>query len=165
MLFFLVPAIVGVGVMTAAIALMPDTNNVAEQAAAAQLTQYRTFLFTAKTYFDKTAAPASTTAYGWSTLRTAATPTHMNAGIPPHWKAVRRADGYWVACTQLGEKATAKLPALFPAQAVLSTVVPNSSITLVVGTGGASPGTGSPTYVVVGDQTAAATSANLCAGT
>jgi len=170
MMYFLIPAIVGVGVMTAAISMLPTQAVVGAQAAEAQLLQYQTFLYTANSYFTRNAAPVSTTAYSWSTLRAAAAPSHVNAGIPAHWKAVRRPDGSWVACTQINERAAARLPNLFPTQtdaggaAVVPTVVPQASITLVVGSGGASE-SGTPTYVVVGEQsTAAASSANLCAG-
>ena len=142
--------------------------------AVAQLQQYQAFLFAARGYFAQTAPPSVTTVYGWTTLRAGAVPSMAQAGMPPHWKAVRRPDGEWVACTELAESALGAMPALYPAPdqqpasgaaRLLPLTIPAGSISVVIGTGGGSqPGT--PSYVVLGQQGAeAADSANLCAGT
>lgn len=142
--------------------------------AMAQVQQYQAFLYASRSYFGQTAPPSVTTSYNWSTLRSAAVPAMVQAGMPPHWKSVRRPDGYWVACTELTETALAKLPAFYPAPSqppasgaanLLTLTIPAGSISVVVGTGGgAQPGT--PSYVVLGQQGGeAAGSANLCSGT
>lgn len=171
MYYVILPTIVGTTVVLAALSTLPGKTALDEEQAKGQLTQYQTFMFTAKAYFDSHSAPLTTTAYSWSTLRASAPVAMANAGIPPHWKAVRRSDGYWVACTQMSEASLNKLPKLFPPQIsasgtlIVPSVIPTSSITAVVGNGGMS-GPGSPTYVVVAQQSAeAAASANLCAGT
>lgn len=141
--------------------------------AMAQLQQYQVFLYASRSYFAQTAPPSVTTAYNWNTIKAAAIPSMAQAGMPPHWKSVRRPDGYWVACTELSETALAKLPTLYPVPSqppasadanLLSLTIPAGSITVVVGTGGSSqPGT--PSYVVLGQQGGeAAGSANLCSG-
>jgi hypothetical protein len=161
----------------AAVQWLPHAPEQAAQRAQAQaqLQQYQVFLYASRSYFASTAAPAVTTAYDWSVIRTAAVTSMTQAGMPPHWKAVRRPDGYWVACTELTETTLAKLPTLFlaplrsaagaSAPALLALTVPAGSISAVVGTGGGAAG-GTPSYVVLGLQGGdAATSANLCGGT
>lgn len=167
------PIVIGMAILIGVLLALPGQEASRELQSLSQLQQYRAFLFTASRYFEQSAAPAMTTAYGWPAIRDSAPPSLRNAGMPPHWKAVRRPDGFWVACTDLAETTLARLPALFPVQTVtagagtitvLPTVVPTGSITTLVGNGGASqPGT--PSYVVMGQQDAiAAASANLCAG-
>lgn len=177
MYLMLMTAAVAGALLFAAVQWLPHApEQVAQQAQAqTQLEQYQAFLYASRSYFASTAAPAVTTTYDWSVIRTAAVTSMTQAGMPPHWKAVRRPDGYWVACTELTETTLAKLPTLFPApmrpaagastSALLALPVPAGSISGVVGTGGGSqPGT--PSYVVLGLQGgAAATSANLCSGT
>jgi hypothetical protein len=170
-----IPALLVLGVIMTAMLGTPSESDRRNQQATDQLAQYQTFMYTAKTYFERNAAPASNTAYSWTTLKTAATPAMINAGIPSYWKAVRQADGTWVACTEMSPTSTANISSLFPAQSgtlgtatisIVPSAVPSGSITSIVGTGGASPTGGTPTYVVIGQQTtAAAASANLCAGT
>ncbi len=173
---FIVPAVIGMGVLMAAMLGTPRESQRRDEQAVGQLQQYQVFLFTAKSYFERNAAPGVNTAYSWATLKAAATPAMTNAGIPPFWKAVRKPDGSWVACTQMSESSTAKVSSLFPVQSgtlgtatisIVPSAVLSASITTVVGTGGASAqSAGTPTYVVVGQQaTAAVASANLCAGT
>lgn len=141
--------------------------------AMAQVQQYQVFLYASRSFFGQTAPPSVTSAYNWNAIKAAALPSMVQAGMPPHWKAVRRPDGYWVTCTELTETALAKLPALYPAPSrpaasgaasLLPLTIPAGSITMVLGNGGGSePGT--PSYVVLGQQDAeAASSANLCSG-
>jgi hypothetical protein len=169
-----IPVVIGLAILLGVMLALPGGEAGRELQSLSQLQQYRAFLYAAARYFEQTAAPATTTAYGWTVIKDAAPPSLRNAGMPPHWKSVRRPDGSWVVCTELAETTLARLPALFPVQtvavgtasiAVLPTVVPTGSITALVGNGGASqPGT--PSYVVMGQQDAqAAASANLCAGT
>ena len=169
-----IPIVIGLAILLGVVLALPGQEASRELQSLSQLQQYRAFLFTASRYFEQTAAPATTTAYGWNAIRDSAPPSLRNAGMPPHWKSVRRPDGSWVACTELAETTLAKLPGLFPAQTVaagtstitvLPTVVPTGSITALIGNGGASEA-GTPSYVVMGQQDApAAASANLCAGT
>ncbi len=168
------PVVIGLAILFGALLALPGQEAGRQLQSLSQLQQYRTFLYTASRYFEHTAAPALATSYGWAAIKDAAPPSLRNAGMPPHWKAVRRPDGSWVACTELEETTLASLPALFPVQTVtagttalpvLPTVVPTGSITVLVGNGGASQ-PGMPSYVVIGQQdAAAAASANLCAGT
>lgn len=174
MFAMIIPVVVGLAILLGLVVALPGGDAGGELQSMSQLQQYRAFLYTAARYFEQTAAPAMTTAYDWAAIKGAAPPSLRNAGMPPHWKSVRRPDGFWVACTELAETTLARLPALFPVQTVtagtdtvpvLPTAVPTGSITALVGNGGASqPGT--PSYVVMGQQDAqAAASANLCAGT
>jgi hypothetical protein len=170
-----IPALLAMGIVMSAMLGTPRESDRRDQQSNDQLAQYRTFIFTAKTYFERNAAPASNTAYYWSILKAAATPAMVNAGIPSFWKAVRKADGSWVACTEMTPSSTAKISSLFPVQSgvlgtatisIVPTAVAAGSITSIVGTGGGSLLGGTPTYVVIGQQSAvAAASANLCAGT
>jgi hypothetical protein len=175
MYYVIIPAVIGMGILLSALMGLPtQSDNRAEQARG-QVSQYQTFMYTAKTYFERNAAPAANTNYYWATLKAAATPAMMQAGIPPYWKAVRRADGTWVACTEMSETSANKIPSLFPVQSatvgtqtltIVPTAVGASSITSVVGAGGGSQSGVTHTYVVVGQMTTtAALSANLCAGT
>jgi hypothetical protein len=169
-----IPAVIGLAILLGILLALPGGEVGREVQSLSQLQQYRAFLYTSGSYFGQTAAPAVTTAYGWTAIKNAAPSSLRNAGMPPHWKSVRRPDGSWVTCTELAETTLARLPAMFPVQTVTSgtttlpvlpTIVSTGSITVLVGNGGASqPGT--PSYVVIGQQDAqAAASANLCAGT
>jgi hypothetical protein len=172
---YVIPAIVAMGIVVSAVLSIPRESQQRSRQADGQLVQYQTFMYTAKTYFERNAAPGANTAYTWATLKSAATPALIGAGIPPYWKAVRRPDGFWVGCTEMSETSTAKLSSLFPAQSgtlgtatitIVPTAVASGSITTIVGTGGSSQSGTTPTYVVVGQQTnTAVISANLCAGT
>ena len=177
MSLLLLTAVGASALLVAALQWLPRApDGTAHQAQAqAQLQQYQAFLYASRGYFAQMAAPAVTTAYDWSVIRSAAVPSMQQAGMPPHWKAVRRPDGYWVACTELTETTLAKLPTLFPAPlppaagasapVLLALTVPAGSISAVVGTGGGASG-GTPSYVVLGQQGGdAASSANLCSGT
>lgn len=141
MYYVILPAIVGTTVILAALSTLPSKTALEGEQAQGQLTQYQTFMFTAKAYFDSHAAPLITTAYAWSTLRASAPVAMANAGVPAHWKAVRRPDGYWVACTQLSEASLNRLPKLYPPQIsasgalIVPSAIPTSSITSVVGYG------------------------------
>jgi hypothetical protein len=169
-----IPVAIGFAVLLGALLMLPGQEEGRERQALSQLQQYQAFLYTASRHFEQTAAPTAPTNSDWAAIRNAAPPSIRNAGMPPHWKAVRRPDGSWVACTELAETAMAKLPALLPVQTassgagtltVLPTIVPAASITTLAGSGGGSQG-GTPSYVVMGQQDAqAAASANLCAGT
>ena len=169
-----IPVVIGLVILLGVVLALPGGEVGREMQSLSQLQQYRAFLYTSSRYFGQTAAPAMTTAYGWNAIKDAAPPSLRNAGMPPHWKSVRRPDGSWVACTELAETTLARLPALFPVQTVssgattlpvLPTVVSTGSITVLVGNGGSSQ-PGIPSYVVIGHQDAqAAASANLCAGT
>lgn len=152
----------------------PGPELPATQQARAQLQQYQVFLHASLAYFRQASAPLVTTAYGWNDIRAAAAPSMRTAGMPPNWKAVRRPDGYWVACTELAETTLVQLPALYPAPlrpaaggsaALLAYTVPVGSIGPATGAGGRSQSE-RPSYVVLGQQDAeAATSASLCSDT
>jgi hypothetical protein len=165
----IIPLLAALGLVLASTLSLPGAEASRNALATTQMQQYQTFLYTSRVFFAQTASPVMTTAYGWSAIRTAATPAMTQAAIPPHWKAVRRPDGYWVTCTEVAETTVARLPALYPRQGgsasgslAAAQVVPTGSITLVVGNGGASEG-GTPSYVVLGQAGAqASASANLC---
>lgn len=174
-MYLLLVSIVGAGaLLLLAGQWVPRPDVETAQQAQAQLQQYQAFLYASRAFFSQAPAPAVTTAYGWNAVKASAAPSMINVGMPPHWKAVRRPDGYWVACTELSETTLAKLPTLFPppsrpaasgSVALLPLTIPSGSISTVVGTGGGSqPGT--PSYVVLGQQGGeAASSANLCSAT
>lgn len=171
MFYAIVPTVLGLSLVALVAAELPGAAEADNDQAAAQLLQYQAFVFTANAYFERHPPPAADTAYSWSLLRSAATPSMAQAGMPPHWKAVRKPDGAWVACTELAEASAARLPSLFPGMVdaigdpALPVRVPTSSITDVVGNGGGSA-SGTPDYLVLGQPpVAAAASANLCAGT
>lgn len=171
----LIPALLGSALVMAALMGVPRDSDVMTRQADGQLMQYQTFMYTAKAFFDQNAPPASTTAYTWTSIKAVAPRSMASAGIPSYWKAVRKTDGTWVACTELNPRAAANLPGLYPVQtqlsgtttlAIVPSPVPAGSITAVVGTGGASEPGVTPSYVVIGQVGAtAAASANLCAGT
>lgn len=175
MMTYVAPLIFAVAIIGTVIATLPSNTEQEDQRINGQVEQYQAFIRTADLYFAANPAPGSTTAYYWSTIKTHAASGQKDAEMPPHWKVVRKSDGDWVACTELNETTLAALGKLIPTQSVtvgtgtvsvVPTPVPTSSITAVIGTGGSSESSGTPTYVVMGQTGSnSATSANLCAGT
>lgn len=80
-----------------------------------ELAMYRTFVSVADMHFKKEPAPVATTAYYWDQIKVSAPTGVAASGMNPTWKAVRKSDGSWAACTELKEVALASVGGLFPA--------------------------------------------------
>lgn len=118
----------------------------------AQVALYRLFVSTADTRFKATPPPSQTTVYGWDELKIGAPTAIAASSMNPTWKAVRRSDGLWVACTEIDESAVAEVGGLFPDVAL------GMQGTRVVDLGPAKAA------VSVGSEALSAVAADLCKG-
>ena len=159
---YILPASIGVGLLTAIALQMGMPEKRAESEAAAELHRYRIFVSTADTYFKANPAPASAKAYRWADIKGSAPPALVNAPIRADWKAVRRADGEWVGCTEMSEAAGARVSSLFPVQ---TNVVGSSTVPVLSGIAdpAALSQTATGNFVVIGnDATKVTPLSDLC---
>lgn len=159
---YILPASIGVGLITAVALQMGMPEKRTDSEAAAELHRYRVFVSTADTFFKANPAPASPKAYRWADIKASAPPALVNAPIRADWKAVRKADGEWVGCTELSEAAGARVSGLFPAQTTVA-----GSTTVPVLPGVADPAalsqTATGSFVVIGnDATKVTPLSDLC---
>lgn len=159
---YILPASIGVGLITAVALQMGMPEKRVESQAAAELHRYRVFVSTADTFFKATPAPASTRAYRWADIKAAAPPALVGAPIRADWKVVRKADGEWVGCTELSEEAGARVSGLFPTQ---TNVVGSATVPVLSGIANPAALSAAPTgtFVVIGNDAAQVTPlSDLC---
>ena len=130
--------------------------------------QYRLFMNVASDYMrDIGSASPGVVSIDWATMSQSAvaSPGARNIQMPPGWRVIRAADLSWVACTQMDERAVSALsPIQYPVPPAAGAGAP---VTLLFKTQGLSlpaalPAAPANSFVVIGDDPAAATLAAMC---
>jgi hypothetical protein len=118
MYLYLIPAIAGLatlGLVFQAATVKMESGPL-QLGARTELDRYRQFMFAADQFMRSGAAPGGAGAVSWEQIKAApSTPPGMRlAQVPASWRLVVAADGSWVACTTLSERAASAIGQMLP---------------------------------------------------